>query len=253
MIKNRISAFALFIVAITLYGVPAMAAPALPAPLEAAIVEAEVRNAKNADAVFYFRRKIVRFGEIFLEKSFNPDASQEQRWAILYPDYEKDPKGYAKQARRQQRKNLKHSKKDDYNANKDLYLPPLRQRLSKGVTLVSENDDELVYGFEIADSYYVSGEGKGADIAKYMGGQIAVGKKDGMVHWLHYVAQRPFHPIPIAKVKQFDIFQKYAPAWYGGPLVKVEEHNKVAGLAIIRKIRFDDVVTNRDFRPIAVK
>ncbi|PHS28195.1 MAG: hypothetical protein COA85_04010 [Robiginitomaculum sp.] len=252
MIKNRISAFVLFFATFTLYVVPVVAAPALPAPLEAALVEAEVRNAKNADAVFYFRRKIVRFGEIFLEKSFNPDASQVQRWAILYPDFEKDPKGYAKQARRQQRKNLKHSK-DDYDANKDLYLPPLRQRLGKGVTLVSENDDELVYGFEIGDSYYVSGEGKGANIAKYMNGKIAVGKKDGMIHWLHYVAQRPFHPIPIAKVKQFDIYQKYAPAWYGGPLVKVEEHNKVAGKAIIRKIRFDDVVTNHDFRPIAKK
>ncbi len=252
MIKNRISAFVFVLAGMVLYGVPAMAASALPAPLEAALVEAEVRNAKNADVVFYFRRKIVRFGEIFLEKSFNPGAPQEQRWAILYPDYKKDPKGYAKQARRQQRKNLKHSS-EDYDANKDLYLPPLRQRLSKGVTLVSEDDDELVYGFEIADSYYVSGEGKGADIAKYMTGKIAVGKKDGMIHWLHYVAERPFHPIPIAKVKQFDIYQKYAPAWYGGPLVKVEEHNKVAGTAIIRKIRFDDVVTNHDFRPISIK
>jgi hypothetical protein len=241
----------IFVVMAGFAATPVVASTTLPAPLEAALVDAETRNAKNADVVFYFRRKIVRFGELFLEKSYNPDASIEQRWAILYPSFDKDPKGYAKQARRQQRKNVKHGKKDDYNASHDLFLPPMRARLSKGVTLLEETANELVYGFEIADKYYVSGEGKGADIAQYMTGKIAVGKKDGRVHWVHYVAQRPFRPIPIAKIKQFDIYQEFAPAWFGGPMVKVVEKNKVAGIAIIRKIKFDDVVTNFDFRPLS--
>ncbi len=230
---------------------PARAQAALPPALDAALADAEARNARNAGVKFYFRRKIVRFGKLFLEKSYNPSAPKERQWAILYPDYKTDPEGYYKQARRQERKNVKHAKQDDYDANRDVMAPDLRPRLARGVTLEREDDNEIVYSFDLADRYYVSGEGKGADIAQYLKGHIAVGKKDGLLHWVHYVAQRPFHPIVIAKVRQFDIYQQFAPAWYGGPLVKVLEKNKVSGTALVRKIRFDDVVTNFDFRPIA--
>lgn len=214
----------------------------LPAPLESALQDAEARSSKSEGVRFYFQRKIVRFGEVFLIKSYNPAGPEGQQWAIEYPDTENDPAGHRKQVR-------KHARKKD-GADLGLLMPSMRKRLSDGVTLNSENDDELVYSFKISDEYYVSGEGKGANIAKYMSGKIAVGKEDGMVHWVHYVADRPFRPIPIAKVKQFDIYQEFAPAWYGGPMVKVLEKNKVAGTAIIRKIKFDDVVTNYDFRPI---
>ena len=230
---------------------PARAQTALPPALDAALSDAEARNAKNAGTKFYFRRKIVRFGKLFLEKSYNPSEPADRQWVILYPDYATDPEGYNKQARRQSRKNSKHAKQAKYDADRDIMTPNLRPRLAKGVKLVREDDKELIYSFDLADSYYVSGEGKGADIAAYLKGEIAVGKTDGMLHWVHYVAQKPFHPIVIAKIRQFDIYQQFAPAWYGGPLVKVLEKNKVGGTAIIRKIRFDDVVTNFDFRPIA--
>ncbi len=214
----------------------------LPEPLEQALTDAEARAERAKGVRFYFQRKIVRFGKLHLEKSYNPAGPVGQQWAILYPSDKDDHKRYLKQARR-------HAKKKD-GADLHLIMPSMRKRLSKGVSLVREDENEIVYKFDIADRYYVSGEGKGADIAKYMGGEIAVGKKDHMVHWVHYVAWRPFRPIPIAKVKQFDIYEQFAPAWRGGPMVKVLAKNKVAGSAIIRKIKFDDVVTNFDFRPI---
>ncbi|PHS21692.1 MAG: hypothetical protein COA84_15270 [Robiginitomaculum sp.] len=221
---------------------PVQAEQTLPAPLEDALQDAEARSASSEDVRFYFQRKIVRFGEVFLIKSYNPAGPEGQQWAIAYPDAEKDPAGHRKQVH-------KHARKKD-GSDLNLLMPPLRARLADGVTLESESDDETVYSFKIADEYYVSGEGKGANIAKYMDGKLAVGKKDGMIHWVHYVARQSFRPIPIAKVKQFDIYQEFSPAWYGGPMVKVLEKNKVSGTAIIRKIKFDDVVTNYDFRPI---
>ncbi len=245
------AAISVFVILLTARTGLAHAQTALPPALDAALADAEARNARNANVKFYFRRKIVRFGKLFLEKSYNPGAPPDRQWVILYPDYQTDPEGYYKQARRQERKNTKHAKKADYDADRDVMAPNLRPRLAKGVTLEREDDNEIVYSFDLADRYYVSGEGKGADIAGYLKGHIAVGKNDGMLHWVHYVATKPFHPIVIAKVRQFDIYQKFAPAWYGGPLVKVLEKNKVSGTAIVRKIRFDDVVTNYDFRPIA--
>ncbi len=242
MVKYGAFSFIFLIAVLTVIATPVRALPALPAPLEAALVDAEARNTKAGAVRFYFQRTIIRFGEKFLEKSYNPAGPEGQQWGIIFPDADDDSSGYRKQAR-------KHAKKKD-GADGKLLLPPLRERFSNGVSLLREDDAELVYGFEIADEYYVSGEGKGADIAKYMIGEVAIGKEDGMIHWLHYVAQRPFRPIPIAKIKQFDIYQEYAPAWYDGPMVKVLERNKVAGIAIIRKIKFDDVVTNYDFRPV---
>lgn len=225
---------------------------ALPPLLEQALSKVEAINSQHAHTKFYFRHKLVRFGKLLREKSYNPGEPPDRQWAITYPDYKTDPEGWAKLARKQAKKNAKHAKTQGYDPNRDLMLRDLRPRLARGVKLLHEDENEAVYGFDIADRYYVSGEGKGADIAKYMTGQIGVGKKDHLVHWVHYVAQRPFHPIVIAKIKQFDIYEKYAPAWYGGPIVRVQEKNKVAGTAIIRKIKFDDVVTNYDFRPIAV-
>ncbi len=235
--------FLSLVVMIKIFGaMPVMAGSTLPAPLETALADAEVRNAKSEGVRFYFQRKIVRFGEVYLIKSYNPAGPEGQQWAIEFPSKVKDTSAYNKQVR-------KHARKKD-GADLKLIFPSMRKRLSKGVTQLSEDDNEIVYRFEIADEYYVSGEGKGADIATYMTGKIAVGKMDGRVHWVHYVANRPFRPIAIAKIRQFDIYQEFAPAWYDGPMVKVLERNKVAGTAIIRKIKFDDVVTNYDFRPI---
>jgi hypothetical protein len=242
MFKYSTLVFASLAALMMLWAMPVAAEQTLPAPLESALQDAEIRSASAENVRFYFQRKIVRFGEVFLIKSYNPAGPEGQQWAIEYPDAENDPAGHRKQVR-------KHARKKD-GADLGLLMPPMRKRLSNGVTLESENDEEIVYSFEIADAYYVSGEGKGADIAKYMDGKIAVSKDDGMIRWVHYVARQAFRPIPIAKVKQFDIYQEFAPAWYGGPMVKVLEKNKVAGTAIIRKIKFDDVVTNYDFRPI---
>ncbi len=242
MLKYGASLFIFFAAAIALFAVPALASPTLPAPLEAALVDAEARYARAGDVRFYFQRKIIRFGEKFLEKSYNPAGPEGQQWDILFPDAVENHDRYRKQVR-------KHAKKKD-GADRKLLLVSMRERLGKGVIALREDEEELVYGFEIADEYYISGEGKGADIAKYMGGEIAVGKEDGMIHWVHYVAHRKFRPIPIAKIKQFDIYQQFAPAWHDGPMVRVLERNKVAGTAIIRKIKFDDVVTNFDFRPL---
>lgn len=219
------------------------AASALPAPLENALLDAEARSKDNAGIRFYFQRTLVRFGEKFLERSYNPAGEVGQQWAILYPTPEIDDREYKKQVR-------KHAKKTD-GTDQRLIMEPLRARLSKGVTLLRETETEIVYGFEIGDEYYVSGEGKGADIAQYLDGQIAVDKKTGMIAWVHYTSPEAFRPIFIAKVRVFDIYQEFAPAWYGGPMVKVLEKNLVGGTALIRKIEFDDVVTNYDFRPIA--
>ncbi len=242
MIRYGKSALAFAVVALAFVSTPVLAAPVLPTALESALADAETRADAFGGARFYFQRKIVRFGKTFLIKSYNPAGPEGQQWAIEIPDENEDPSAYAKQVR-------KHARKKD-GADLKLLMEPLRERLGKGVSLEREDEQEIVYSFEIANEYYVSGEGKGAGIAKYMDGKVAVSKETGMISWVHYVARQPFRPIPIAKIKQFDIYQEFAPAWYGGPMVKVLERNKVAGTAIIRKIKFDDVVTNYDFRPL---
>ncbi len=235
--------FVLILTALTVSNSVMASDAVLPPALDAALSDAEARQENAANVRFYFRRNIERFGEKFLEKSYNPAGIEGQQWAILHPKSEDDAGEYRKQVR-------KHAKKKD-GADLALLMISFRDRLAKGVRLAREDDEEIVYSFEINDEYYVSGEGKGADIAKYMDGEIAVDKNTGMIGWVHYVAREPFRPIAIAKIRQFDIYQQFAPAWHEGPMVKVLEKNKVAGSAIIRKIEFDDVVANFDFRPIA--
>ncbi|PHR63022.1 MAG: hypothetical protein COA47_01640 [Robiginitomaculum sp.] len=230
---------------------PAVAADALPSPeslaisnalperLEAALV---LLDAQRADVPrFAFERQTYKKGAKTEIKQFDPSRAQAERWSVSFPSIDDNPKKHAKLTK-------KYAGWDG-NSDKALMIPDLRKRMAGGARFLREAENAEIFEFDIADDYFLEGGGRKAEISKHIKGEIAIDIYSKTIRWIRYYAPEHFRPISIVKLKFYEIIQYVAPAWAGGPLVRVYETSKVQGSAPFTRINVDEIMVNDNIVP----
>ncbi len=230
---------------------PVFAADALPSPESMVISNALPERVESAltllDAQrtdvprFAFDRQTYKKGAKTEIKQFDPSRAQAERWSVSFPSIEEDPKKHAKL--------IKKYAGWDGNSDTALMIPDLRKRMAGGARFLREAEGAEIYEFDIADDYFLEGGGRKAEISEHVKGEIAINIHGNTIRWIRYYAPEHFKPISIVKLKFYEIIQYVAPAWEGGPLVRVYETSKVQGNAPFTRINVDEIMINDNIVP----
>lgn len=219
---------------------PSLALDSLPPQVERALGLLETANSQVPR--FSYDRQTYKKGIKTEFKSFAPLRPVATRWQVVFPSTEDD----AKEHRKLQEKYAKW----DGNSDKALLITNLRDRMQGGAKLLRTEDQLDVFGFDISDDYFLEGGGRKSEISQKINGEIAIDTNTNAIRWIRYYAPQGFKPLSIVKINQYEIVQHIAPAWAGGPWVRVYETSKVLGSAPFTRIHVDEVMINENFVPV---
>lgn len=215
----------------------------LPEPVEKALLALE--TAQSSVPRFSFDRQTYKKGIKTEFKVFDPKLPETDRWQVVFPSAEENHSQHTKLQE-------KYAKWDG-NSDKALMIPDLRKRMQGGAELIRTEEGLETYSFDIADEYILEGGGRKSDIRQHIKGEITIDPLTSNIRQIRYYAPKKFKPISIVSLSQYEIVQHVAPAWEGGPIVRIYETSKVRGSALIKKIRVDEIMINENFKPIPME
>jgi hypothetical protein len=214
----------------------------LPERLEAALIDLEAR--KQPGLRLSFLRTTYRHGEKSEVKQFDAALPVPQRWRVVFPSAADDRRRHAELSR--------EYAKSDGGSDLAVMLGDIRARIGENVSSLRTAEDAEVFGFDFGDDYFLEGGGMTAEISDKLKGEIAIDTNTNTIRWIRYYAPKVFHPIAIVRLNRYEIIQHVAPAWDGGPLVRVYETSKANGSAVIKRINVDEIMINENFSKVEV-
>jgi hypothetical protein len=240
------------------------------AALSAAIDDAKARAVSTKDQRFAFTTRVETGDEDnpLVEFTFDPQKLQEQQFRLIHPTAQENAKAREKIIEQRQKTQKKQRKAGETAApDRDLIVD-----LSSGflenqtARFLRETPTEYIFSHQPAEvgmNFGGNDKGKKKDnkkassdqgkknkknnFAKHMSGEIAVSKADQQFVWIKIFSTKAFKPVPVAKIKTFEMLMQLAPAWPGGPLVKTRQEVSVAGKALFKKFEQHSIIDSFAF------
>jgi hypothetical protein len=240
------------------------------AALSAAIEDAKTRAVSTKDQRFAFTTRVETGDEEnpIVEFAFDPQQPEEQQFRLIHPTAQENAKAREKIIEQRQKALNKRRKAGETAApDRDLIVD-----LSSGflenqtARFLRETPTEYIFSHQPAEVGMNFGGGDKKDdkdkkrsakqskeknqsgnFAKHMSGEIAISKADQRFVWIRIYATKSFKPVPVAKIKTFEMLMQLAPAWPGGPLVKTRQEVSVVGKALFKKFEQHSIIDSFAF------
>ena len=229
------SMFAGLLIALPLSATAETSAPNFPAPLEAAIEVAEA--AKATPYLWAYDLELNLEGQDYRLR-YDPRRTEDDGWSVLQPDPET--------LSEKQLKALSDLRTDD--DDNDLFYDDLREDVRE-LGAAEETDAHWIYAF-----IPLGEDKKETEFLEdsEMTGRIFVSKETGAITSINMTIGKPFKPAPIAKIRDLEIIQTYAPIdGVDAPLIASVE-TKVSGSAMFQSFDEKEAVTFSNFERVRV-
>jgi len=211
--------------------------------------DSAARNLANDGVRFGYTVKFISHGTQVKSKTkdanefvlrFDPSMEKDQQWAILTPNSAENAKNYEAAQKKVTELREQHS---DGMADQSLIfgkeVEDVENVTSKDSKLyfLRNEADMAIYGSPILTVNNQTGTGQrmAKKILKVMATEFSVNTSTNLIQFVRIYAKKGFKPLPIAKINKMNVLMEYAPVWEGGPLVKVNMQQDIAGSALFQK------------------
>ena len=168
---------------------------------------------------------------------FDPDLPRLEQWKVLAPAETEDRELF-NQAKKRIDQNVQNN--PDAQDDRELILASFPLKSEQEASYIGTGSDGLaIYSFDITEDFMssdgVDGSGDMKKLSRFLSGELAIDTRTEQLSWLRIYSKKPFKPVPVAKIKKFDIRLLFAPAWQGGPIIQQKSISDVSGSALFKK------------------
>jgi hypothetical protein len=173
--------------------------------------------------------------EYTVSLAYQPLDDRATQWQIVSPSLAENEEVYT-----QAKKKIDHDieAKPDAKDDQALILKEVPGKNAEELVFISEEDGIAKYAINLTNGFvnFDGGDDKGmSKMLKHIKGEIAIDVASEQLLWVRMFAEKPFKPMAVAKIKNFNVKLHFAPAWGGGPIVQVRSESFVSGSALFQK------------------
>jgi len=219
--------------------------------LERVNADIAARYQASLDVRFSYNMDILVSGSKASEVAlaYEPSFSRAEQWKIISPTLKENEDVFNQAKKRIDRD---AEKSPDAKDDRDLVLEKLPLTDEAAVVFISEENGISRFGIEVAELFLSSDEdedGLGMEnLSKYLSAEMAINTNSDQLLWLRMYSKKPFKPVAVAKIKEFDIYLRFAPAWEGGPIVQIGTKSDISGSALFRKFSEKSEIVYSNFK-----
>ena len=239
------------------------------AALENATADTMARFNRYKDSRFAFISRIETGNENvpLVEFSYDPALPINERYVLIHPSVAENTKA-RKRILKQRAKDLEALAEEEEGdtIDRDLLIEDPKKLLNNTAKFEREEDGNYVFSFQPAPGSVNFGGGGDEDknkessdkkkkakkkdkkdFSSHLKGEMYISKDAQRLTGVRFYAPESFKPVPIAKIKSFEIKMDIAPAWEGGPMVSIKQDISASGKAMFKAFEQHSVVTSSGF------
>jgi len=239
------------------------------AALETATADTMARFKRNKDTRFAFTSRIETGNEKvpLVEFSYDPALPVNARYVLIHPSEAENPKA-RKRILKQRAKALEANGEEGKEDKPDqgLLIEDPKKLLNNTAKFEREDDGKYVFSFQPAPGSVNFGGGHDKDknkdpsdkkkkakkkdkkgFSSHLKGEMYINKDAQRLTGVRFYEPKSFKPVPIAKIKSFEIKMDIAPAWEDGPMVPIKQDVTASGKAMFKAFEEHSVVTSSGF------
>lgn len=185
--------------------------------------------------------------EYTVSLAYQPLDDRATQWQIVSPSLAENEEVYT-----QAKKKIDHDieAKPDAKDDQALILKEVPGKNAEELVFISEEDGIAKYAINLTEGFvsFDGGDDKGmSKMLKHIKGEIAIDVASEQLLWVRMFAEKPFKPMAVAKIKNFNVKLHFAPAWDDGPIVQVRSESSVSGSALFQKFNEKSDITFSNF------